>query len=98
MLFNTIDYFIFFIIVFGVNYILPSKIRYIWLLIASYYFYMQWNPWYACLILGTTIITYVSGLAIDKRKDEFRRKIINNCILNILFSYFTGDTGIFQVL
>ena len=96
MLFNTIDYFIFFIIVFGINYILPSKIRYIWLLIASYYFYMQWNPWYACLILGTTIITYVSGLAIDKRKDEFRRKIINNCILIFCLAILLGTLGYFK--
>lgn len=73
MLFNTIDYLLFFTIVLCVNYILPKKVRYIWLLIASYYFYMEWNPWYVFLILGTTVITYLSGVAIEKANSEADR-------------------------
>lgn len=66
MLFNSIDFLIFFPIVVLIYFIIPSKIRWIWLLISSYYFYMSWNPKYVILLATTTIITYLSGLLIDK--------------------------------
>lgn len=66
MLFNSIDFLIFFPIVTLIYFIIPHKFRYIWLLIASYYFYMAWNPIYALLMLTSTFITYLSGILIDK--------------------------------
>ena len=41
MLFNSIDFLIFFPIVTAIYLILPKKVKYIWLLIASFYFYMS---------------------------------------------------------
>lgn len=52
----------------AVYFILPSKVKHIWLLLASYYFYMCWNAKYALLILASTIATYASGLLIEKVK------------------------------
>ncbi|MCR5798961.1 MAG: MBOAT family protein [Lachnospiraceae bacterium] len=66
MLFNSLQFLIFFPIVLLVYFIIPKKIRYIWLLVASYYFYMCWNAKYALLILFSTLVTYLSGLFIDK--------------------------------
>lgn len=68
MLFNSFQFLIFFPIVLTVYYIIPQKIKYLWLLGASYYFYMCWNAEYALLILTSTIITYASGLIIEKIK------------------------------
>lgn len=68
MLFNSIEFLIFFPIVVLFYYILPKKIKYLWLLIASYYFYMCWNAKYALLIFLSTIVTYISGLAIGRIK------------------------------
>ncbi len=68
MLFNSIQFLIFFPIVLLIYFILPMKIRYIWLLIASYYFYMCWNAKYAILIFISTLITYLSGLLLEKVK------------------------------
>ena len=65
MVFNSSSFLIFFPIVVLVYFVIPGKIRYIWLLIASYYFYMSWNAKYAILIGFSTIITYLSGLCID---------------------------------
>lgn len=62
MLFNSTSFMIFFPIVVLVYFILPKKIRYLWLLIASYYFYMGWNPKYIILLFTSTLITYLSGL------------------------------------
>lgn len=66
MLFNSIQFLIFFPIVSLLFYIMPRKVRYIWLLISSYYFYMSWNPKYALLLACSTYITYVSGVLIDR--------------------------------
>lgn len=71
MLFNSKEFLIFLPVVLLVTFIIPRKIRYIWLLIASYYFYMCWNASYALLILSATIVTYLGGLGIEwcKKKD-----------------------------
>ncbi|MCF0132920.1 MAG: MBOAT family protein [Blautia sp.] len=68
MLFNSLDFMIFFPAAVLGYYILPRKIRYIWLLVCSYYFYMSWNPLYALLILTSTILTYLGSRIIGSRK------------------------------
>ena len=62
MLFNSMDYLIFFPIVLMVYFLLPKKVRYIWLLCASYYFYMCWYPRHVVLLLLSTVITYLGAL------------------------------------
>lgn len=64
MLFNSLHFLIFFPIVLLVYFVIPAKLRYIWLLITSYYFYMCWNPRYVVLIAASTLITYFCGLII----------------------------------
>lgn len=66
MLFNSIDFLVFFPVVTCIFFVIPKRIRYIWLLLASYYFYMSWNPKYAFLIALSTLVTYGSGLLIEK--------------------------------
>ena len=68
MVFNSLDFLIFLPIVLLVYFILPKKIRYMWLLISSYYFYMCWNAKYALLMLFSTVVTYISGLVLEKAK------------------------------
>lgn len=69
MLFNSIDFLIFFPIVVFTYFIIPRKTRYVWLLVASYYFYMGWNPKYAILIALSTVITYVSSIFIERSQN-----------------------------
>ncbi len=88
MLFNSVDFLIFFPIVTLFYFVIPHRWRYLWLLLASYYFYMCWNPKYALLMATSTVITWVSGLLIDrsdklvygttrtdKRKGELEKKL-----------------------
>ena len=65
MLFNSFDFIVFFPVVVFLYYIIPQRIRNIWLLLASYYFYMSWNPKYIVLILFATFVTYLCGLGIN---------------------------------
>lgn len=69
MLFNSIDFLIFFPIVLLVYFVIPKKIRYIWLLVASYYFYMCWNPVYIVLILVSTVLTYLCGVLVGRIRE-----------------------------
>ena len=66
MLFNSIDFLIFFPVVVLLYFVIPKRVRYLWLLGCSYYFYMCWNPRYALLILTSTAITYLSGILIHR--------------------------------
>ncbi len=65
MLFNSLEFLIFLPIVVVIYYIVPNKVKNLWLLIASYYFYMCWNAKYAILIFISTMITYLSGILFD---------------------------------
>jgi len=84
MLFNSIDFIIFFPIVVLLYFVIPKKMRYLWLLAASYYFYMGWNAKYALLLAFSTLITYLSGLLLDyinrkelvEAKSVFYKKIV----------------------
>lgn len=69
MLFNSLDYLIFFPIVILLYFAIPVKyreVRNFWLLLASYYFYMSWNAAYGLLLFGATFVTYVAGICIEK--------------------------------
>lgn len=66
MLFNTPQYLLFLPFVVFVYYCLPKKIRYIWLLVTSYYFYMQWNPLYITLLFSCTFLTYLCGRILER--------------------------------
>ncbi|SHN65912.1 hypothetical protein SAMN02745247_03043 [Butyrivibrio hungatei DSM 14810] len=76
MLFNYGEFLIFFPIVVVMYYLIPSKVRYLWLLGASYFFYMGWNAKYALLLLFSTTITYISGPLIEKNENEVIKKIV----------------------
>ena len=57
------DFLVFFPLVTAVYFVLPRRRRTGWLLAASYYFYICWNPRYALLIAFSTLVAYSSRLA-----------------------------------
>ena len=89
MLFNSLEFLIFFPIVVLIYFVIPDKIKYLWLLASSYYFYMCWNAKYALLILLSTVITYASGLIIDRIKQtqcsETSKVLFQKIIIAISF-------------
>lgn len=95
MVFNSFDFLLFFPIVVAIYFVIPKKVRYIWLLIASYYFYMSWNPKYAILIALSTLITYVSGISIEYFQLHNRNRIAKICVTFSLISNL-GILGLFK--
>ncbi len=74
MLFNSLPYAIFLVLVFALHWLLPNRFRWIMLLIASYYFYMSWNPELVVLIALTTLVSYSCGLLIEHFRGAEGRK------------------------
>ncbi|MCC8140708.1 MAG: hypothetical protein LIO67_10515 [Lachnospiraceae bacterium] len=68
MLFNSVEFLIFFPVVVLIYFLIPDRVKYLWLLAASYYFYMCWNARYALILLFSTAVTWVSGLLLERIK------------------------------
>ncbi|MBQ7565121.1 MAG: MBOAT family protein [Lachnospiraceae bacterium] len=97
MLFNSFQFLIFFPIVVLVYFACPNRqafgipIRNLWLLAASYYFYMSWNAKYGLLLLFCTFVTYIAARRVDSLKDRGtepvrRRKTVFAVSLLLIFS------------
>lgn len=93
MLFNSIDFLIFFPIVTVIFFVIPRKLKTLWLLVTSYYFYMSWNPKYAALIAISTVITFISGVLIEKTKGWYGKRLVvitslvSNLVILGIFKY-----------
>jgi alginate O-acetyltransferase complex protein AlgI len=48
--------------------------KYGFLLLASWVFYMSWNPWYVWVIVFPTVVDYAAGLLIESAPTTARRK------------------------
>lgn len=98
MSFSSGTFLLFFPVVAIIYFIIPEKIKYIWLLLASYYFYMGWNAEYALLILTSTVITYLSGLVLEeikKKKWDKKTKYMKLCVAVSVISNL-GILGYFK--
>lgn len=68
MLFNSWQYLIFYPIAAGAYFLMPKKWKNLWLLLASYYFYMGWNAKYVVLLLFTTVVTYTGSRILERHR------------------------------
>lgn len=74
MIFNSLDFVMFFLIVFVLYYIIGNKYRWILLLISSCIFYMAWRIELIVLILVSSLINYTISNLIYANKNESNRK------------------------
>src|SRR3954469_24443910 len=91
MLFNSIEFIIFFPIVTLLYFILPHKVRWIHLLLASCIFYAAFIPSYLLILLFLIVIDYSAGILIEKEKNK-KLWLIVSIVANIsllgLFKYY----------
>jgi D-alanyl-lipoteichoic acid acyltransferase DltB (MBOAT superfamily) len=100
MLFNSINFVIFFIIATALYYFVPKKLQWRYLLAASIIFYMSWRPELIFLLLGVTLINYTGGILIEsaESKKSKKRRLVLALVLDFgilaVFKYlmFVSDT------
>ena len=93
MLFPTVDFGIFFLIIFALSWALREQapLRKMLLLGASYFFYGYWDWAFCFLLLFNAIVSYIGGLLIDKSQTGTTRKRILALVVAIdlaLLGYF----------
>ncbi len=104
MLFNSLEFAIFFLIVYGLYLISKHKRQNMLLLIGSYVFYGAWDWRFLFLIFTSTILDYFCGLKIyatdniKKRKLFLFLSIFGNLAILGFFKYFNFFAGSLQNL
>jgi alginate O-acetyltransferase complex protein AlgI len=107
MLFNSIEFLFFFIIVTTLFFVFPHKVRWMLLLFASCFFYMFFKPEYILILFFTIIIDYYAGIflenetAPEKRKKYLVASLIANIGVLCIFKYFnfinSNITGLYTL-
>ncbi len=75
MVFNSLHFVGFFLVVYGMYRLLPHRPQNWLLLAASYYFYAAWDWRFLGLLVASTVIDFCCGLFIAGRQDRRQRKI-----------------------
>ena len=93
MLFNSLEFLLFFPIVTILYFVLPYRFRWVLLLTASCYFYMVFKPIYILILGFTIVIDYFAGIYIEqsegkKRKLYLTLSLIANIGVLAIFKYF----------
>ena len=93
MLFNSIDFLIFFPVVTALYFLLPQRLRWVLLLAASCVFYMFFIPIYILILFVTITIDYFAGIYIEKSAGKGRvfflsLSIVSLCAFLFFFKYF----------
>ena len=73
MLFNSMQFLVFFVVVTALYYALPHRWRWLLLLLASCGFYMAFIPAYILILLATIGIDYVAGIQIARAQGRRRK-------------------------
>ena len=94
MLFNSIIFLIFLPFVFITYWVINPKHRNLLLLLASYYFYFSYNPWFLLLLIATSGLDYYLAKLISNSQNLKYKKIvlvfslISNIGVLFIFKYF----------
>lgn len=111
MLYNSFSFLLFFPIVATFFFLLPHKIRQGYLLVVSYFFYMNWSPTYSLFLVFVTLVSYVGAQILQKfcesENDKLRRVVLASTLLLcfsglFIFKYlnFLNDSlwGLFSLM
>ncbi|MFT3680257.1 MAG: MBOAT family O-acyltransferase [Ferruginibacter sp.] len=93
MLFNSIDFLFFFVIVTISYFMLPHKYRWMLLLAASCWFYMAFVPIYILILGFTIVVDYFAGIYLEESEGKRRKYfLIASLVANIgvlaIFKYY----------
>ena len=93
MIFNSLQFLYFFIIVTSLYFVLPQKYKWLLLLLASCYFYMAFVPIYILILGFTIVVDYCAGILIAKSIGKKRKfflvcSLVANIGVLAVFKYY----------
>lgn len=93
MLFNSLQFFVFFFIVTISYFLIPHRYRYLLLLASSCYFYMAFVPIYILILGFTIVIDFFAGIYIENAQGKKRKiflivSLISNILVLAVFKYY----------
>ena len=92
MNFNSLEFLVFFPVVFILHWALPHRFRWALLLAASWLFYFWWNPWTGFLLVGATLISWLCARGIARTRKTAARR----AWLALALTACLGCLGIFK--
>jgi D-alanyl-lipoteichoic acid acyltransferase DltB (MBOAT superfamily) len=96
MLFNSLEFALFLPVTLLVYHgAIPARCwrtRKIFLVVASYVFYMSWNPFFGLLLLGSTLVDFTMGLALERAHTRITRRVF----LLVSLAFNLGMLGWFK--
>jgi alginate O-acetyltransferase complex protein AlgI len=94
VVFNSFAFVTFFVVVTALFFVLPHRLRWLMLLLASCFFYMFFVPIYILLLIVTIVVDYSAGI-LDRGHPQPRKKkfflsmsIVSVCPVLFVFKYF----------
>lgn len=106
MLFNSLEYLLFFIVVLAISWMLGNRmsLRIFFLLLASYFFYASNNHWLIVLIMTSTVIDYIAGINIANASAQSTKRLwlisslVSNLSILLFFKYFNFFASSFSTI
>jgi D-alanyl-lipoteichoic acid acyltransferase DltB (MBOAT superfamily) len=92
MVFNSLHFIAFFLVVYALYRALPHRPQNVFLLLASYYFYAAWDWRFLGLLIGSTVVDYFCGLYIARQQTPARRR----AALLVSLGFNLGALGFFK--
>ncbi|MCR5672552.1 MAG: hypothetical protein K6F87_02420 [Lachnospiraceae bacterium] len=86
MLFNSISFIILFPLTVLVYFLIPKRFRFVWLLVVSYAFYFAQSKSFVLLLVASTLITYVTGIALAAFDGKTVKKLLVACSATLQLS------------
>jgi alginate O-acetyltransferase complex protein AlgI len=74
VLFNSLEFVVFFPLAVALYFLTPGKYRWAILLVLSYYFYASWRVEYVILLAGSTLVDYGAALGMGRARTPTARK------------------------
>lgn len=93
MLFNSLEFALFFPIVATIYFLLPHRLQTVHLLLASCIFYMAFIPAYILILALTILVDYAAGILIERTSGRSKSvlltvSVIVTCLILFVFKYF----------
>src|ERR1700735_3983593 len=106
MLFPTLDFLLFFLVVAGASWLLQNRFeaRKLFLVAASYFFYAQWNWRFCFLLFGSSLLSYGAGWLMSHNAEGRARRLLLTGAVGLhlfvfgIFKYYDFFVGSFNEL